>query len=937
MADNKFIASALLGLQLMTGGQGALAQEQPAPAPVVQTQGQPEGEAAPDPNDYDVFIAEAQARDAAQRAEALKNAKPEPTPAEIRRNKINEFLLEAARGDFLRVSRTAEDRYSRDLERNGRQLTRYMQRADGNDALGIVFIDPAKFDAGMALGMEGDAVTRLLAGRQASTLPDKVIDGAAEDMQSSWTSPLGIKSYTQNPSAHHDLYAAGAQSCVIVPPSAYHPDAFNIPGLSPQQNRELINKHEGWHCLDHRANFAGMDEDKVNKSGTPEYAKATSILNRAESLADVGATGDMIRSGMGTDIIDKMIVWRQSTEDLEHMTIASLTALKAKINDMGVDRFRRMNDKDVRALCENIADTNGLTPAMAEVAAAYQNSSRAEQAEFRTELRDNRDDVLSEAPEADKALAFLRGYLSYSIPGFTYAQNADFSRLREDRADAPSKYNIDELDEDKMEDFDVDDLSAIRDDPELQRAVSLLNGKQAYADVGAAGDLIRRGGDPDRVVSGLLSHNIGKMEHLDEATAPALLALQQRIKGLGLDNFRKMTDEQAEKFYQQTVDANTMTPGMVKAVLDFAELSPADQRKAAREVSRPGAPAEYNDLKVALDFIKAYPDVNVKNYSYQENIEFNRLRDARLEGGGKFAQLSEETRATITAAREQGVGEAAGNREQLAALVAEHRMETYADVAAAGDMIRKGGNPTAVIDRLVELRSEKGDDISTMSVAALKELKQQVQQMGIAKFKKLDEAHVQAFYETITQNKTLTPGMAEMIIAYGAADADDRAEARRDGATAESREQYPDFEPAMAFLRDYPEPSLTDKNGLRKPPEMTVAQARMAEQVEKYDALGALVDRAFRNDGKITPATLVDAYGDLQDDLRRRLERDPANTLYKEQMSKLQTAFVDNVQEIDYVEANRSRGVDIVKKEPGLAQALGEKPVRTGWNPFNRS
>jgi len=924
MADTKFVASALLALQLATGGQGAQAQQAPAPVPQTQEQtGVAEGP------DLETLLAEARVR-----ATAAKPAAPEPTPEEVRRDKINTFLLEAARDNFLKVAQGAEDRYSRELARSGRQFTRYMRRAEGDRALDIAFIDPAKFDAGMALGMDADAVTRMLVGR--TNVSDKVIDDASRQMQTEWKTPLGIKVNTQNPSAHHDFFAAEAQSCVIVPPSAYHPDAFNIPGLSPQQNRELINKHEGWHCLDHRSNFAGMTEEQVNKEGTPENAKAISILNRAESLADVGATGDMIRNGMGTDIIDKMIVWRQDTSDLEHMSIASLTALKAKINDMGIDRFRRLNDKDARALYENITDNNTLTPGMADIAGAYQRASRAEQAEFRAELRDNREEVLKEAPEAEKALAYVRAYPSYTVPGFTYAQNADFSRLREDRADAPSKYNIDDIDPEKMKGFDIDDFAAIRGDPDLQKAVALLNGKQAYADVGAAGDLIRKGHDPARIIHGVLSHNIANMSHLDEATAPALLALHARIGVLGLDNFRRLSPAEAEKFYEQTVDANTMTPAMVKSILEYAELPAADQRKAERELTKPDAPAEFADLKVSLDFIKAYPDVRVPAYSYQENIDFNRLREARLAAPGKFTQLPEEVLKTLAEAKEEGAEKNLDKPERLAALVTEHRMETYADVAAAGDMIRKGGNPTAVIDRLVEHRSADGDNISTMSVAALKDFKRQVQEMGIAKFNKLSDTQLQAMYENTTQRKTLSVGMAEMVIAYGAADADNRAEARRDAGTAEARKQYPEFEPALAFMRDYAEPSLKDELGRKQAPDLTMVQARMAEQVEQWDALGALVDRAFKKDGKITPATLVEAYGDIQDSLRRQMEKDPSNALYKEQMGKLQTAFVDNVQEIDYVEANRSRGVDIVQKERGLAEALGEKPAPRPFfrNPF---
>jgi hypothetical protein len=898
MANTKFMASALLAIQLMTGAKGALAQETPEPAPVVQTQEQ-----------------------TAEKPTA-KAAKPDPTPEEIRRNKVRELLLDAAREDFLKISRGAEDRYSRDLRKGSKQFTRYIQRAEGDRALSIAFIDPAKFDAGMALGMEADAVTRMLANAQRTNVTDKVISDVAEEMKTDWKTPLGIETYTQNPSAHHDLMVDGPQSCVIVPPSAYHPVEFKIAGLTPQENLELINRHEGWHCLDHRSNLHGLDKDKVDKVGTEENAKALSILNHAESLADVGAAGDMIRRGMGTDLIDKLIVWRQDTGDLNHMSIAALKALKAQINDMGLDRFRRMNDKNARVLYETVTDENTLSPEMAATADAYQRASDAEKTEVRTALREDREATLEEAPELEKVLAFLSAYPSHVVPGFTYDQNVEYSRQRQARIDVPNKYNLDGLDEAKMATFDIDDFSAIKGDEELQKAVSLMNGKQAFADVATAGDLIRRGDDPSRVIDNLMAHNFTKIEHLSEATVPAMAALKRKIAQMGVDNFRRLPVTEAEQLYEGIVDANIMTPAMVKSVLEYADLSSADQRKADQQLSKTGLGPEFTDLKASLDFIKAYPETRVPMYSYQENLDFNRLREARLQGPGKYTQLPEDILATLDEAKSEEQEKSLDKPERLAALVTDHRRQTYADVAATGDMIRKGGNPTAVIDRLVEKRAGESDDVTTMSVAALKSLKAQIQDMGIAKFKKLDDAQLQRLYETTVETHTLNTGMAGMIISYAAADADDRKDVRRDAANEDVRAQYPELLPALAFMRDYVEPHLKDEKPKKDGPARTVTQERIAEQVEQWDALGALVDRAFKKDGKITPATLVDAYGDLQEGLRRKLQSEPNNMLYREQMNKLQQAFVDNVQEIDYVEANKARGVDIVQKERLLKEAF---------------
>jgi hypothetical protein len=150
---------------------------------------------------------------------------------------------------------------------------------------------------------------------------------------------------------------------------------------------------------------------------------------------------------------------------------------------------------------------------------------------------------------------------------------------------------------------------------------------------------------------------------------------------------------------------------------------------------------------------------------------------------------------------------------------------------------------------------------------------------------------------------------------------------------------------ALDFMAPYKIPSKDAKpEGLAGRP-LTAAEQIAAEQVRNYKAEDMLQDRAFKDAKKITPATLVKAYGELQDDLRRKMEQDPGNPLYQAQAVKLQESFVHVTNSLDYVEANAKRGVDIMKKEglsrfmleqdPNAAPAVEkqEKPRRNGAPP----
>jgi hypothetical protein len=95
------------------------------------------------------------------------------------------------------------------------------------------------------------------------------------------------------------------------------------------------------------------------------------VSNRQECLADVGALGDMIRNGEDPSIIGKVIPWREKEHELNHMTVAAVEGLQAKINEMGVDKFRALSDDDARTLYNGIADKTSVKPELAANVQAY--------------------------------------------------------------------------------------------------------------------------------------------------------------------------------------------------------------------------------------------------------------------------------------------------------------------------------------------------------------------------------------------------------------------------------------------------------------------------------------------------------------------------------------------------------------------------------------
>lgn len=280
---------------------------------------------------------------------------------QIRRYAIREELLRAARENFDDVMGTAETRYTRDLATLQTSLNEYLQREPGRNPMAI-YLDPAKFDAAMALGFaETSAIGRVLARQGLQLDPEGFADSIklgviADDTLSRYESRFGIHVYSQHATNHPNVGAGAAASVII--PAPDHAVPWPIAGLSRTEDRAFTNLHEGWHAKDNHFRLQGEVTpgvyDKIEKFDAAVFAddkedEARHVFvtrHRGEVLADVGALGDMVRAGHDPSVIDKVREWRRiSPDDYRHMSVQALDGLKAEIDKMGVDKFRALSDR----------------------------------------------------------------------------------------------------------------------------------------------------------------------------------------------------------------------------------------------------------------------------------------------------------------------------------------------------------------------------------------------------------------------------------------------------------------------------------------------------------------------------------------------------------------------------------------------------------------
>ena len=155
--------------------------------------------------------------------------------------------------------------------------------------------------------------------------------------------------------------------------------------LSTQEFGDFANAHESWHCLDTRY-----------RNDTGEGLRGAVKENRTEMFADLGGVMEGIKKGANLTLIDKIAAERatwvfltgparaktpEAHEDhyksIIYNTQPGLYALKARIQDMGIESFRKLSRAEMRDLAYDIVDAHALTYTQAAGLQTYYSTGRA--------------------------------------------------------------------------------------------------------------------------------------------------------------------------------------------------------------------------------------------------------------------------------------------------------------------------------------------------------------------------------------------------------------------------------------------------------------------------------------------------------------------------------------------------------------------------------
>src|SRR5690606_16642195 len=158
----------------------------------------------------------------------------------LRAEVIRRKLIQHAQENFPDLLPQARTGYSRELDSLEHQLRRYLRQNDTTLHNVIIVLDPNRLDAAVALGVPADlaVAVEVLAESRAADIGQAI--NAAQNMAMPYTSPSGIRTYTQNPSAYPNLEGHAPRPCLIVPISD-HAAPFSIPGMTYAQKTVFAN------------------------------------------------------------------------------------------------------------------------------------------------------------------------------------------------------------------------------------------------------------------------------------------------------------------------------------------------------------------------------------------------------------------------------------------------------------------------------------------------------------------------------------------------------------------------------------------------------------------------------------------------------------------------------------------------------------------------
>jgi hypothetical protein len=304
---------------------------------------------------------------------------------DMRRDAIRRALLEQAQRDYPSLIANVQTGYSAYLQGLQERVNRDL-RTEGNRLHNqTVILDPAKFDTGMAIGLNSAAAVEAQLRAQGGSASPEIVKEAGEKMATGFMTKFGPMTYTQDPSAFTNIgVTSQLQACVIVPSSDHaFTSEMEIPGLSARDRITFLDRHETWHCRDDRYTAKGINAAEVEKvdktnlaaiAASPEACKVIAMKYQKESFADVGGIGSMLREGHDLSLLDNVAAWRKNRSgDALHISVPVLEGMKKEIAAMGgINKFRALNEDQAKNFYYQVVDKYGVTGPAVQTAVKYQ-------------------------------------------------------------------------------------------------------------------------------------------------------------------------------------------------------------------------------------------------------------------------------------------------------------------------------------------------------------------------------------------------------------------------------------------------------------------------------------------------------------------------------------------------------------------------------------
>jgi hypothetical protein len=208
-----------------------------------------------------------------------------------------------------------------------------------------------------------------------------------------------------------------------------------------------------------------------------------------------------------------------------------------------------------------------------------------------------------------------------------------------------------------------------------------------------------------------------------------------------------------------------------------------------------------------------------------------------------------------------------------------YRNEAFADTAAVGDMIR-GGAGMEVLDAVTNWREARAWDLDHWTSPVLKALKGEIGRMGLDRFRALGDDAAENLYHRVADRNGLSPteAMNAFVLHRLFRDEEGRQTLRQQAKTDPAVAQ------GLALADAYA--------GLPQEATVTLPSPELGRRLEEWNAAARLRAKAQETGGGETSQTRNRAYDALRKELRARMDADPFNAYYAEQVLSLRTTFL---------------------------------------------